>query len=415
MTPPRRLVTLYLMTAHTSLALAFALTASNPHAVAGFFYHARMVAIVHLITIGWIAMSIIGNAYVLLPMAFGVALPARKGDYIAFAAVLVGLIGMVAHFWIAEFGGMAWSAATAAAGIAHVAARLALAARNAKVPHAIKLHVYFASANLLAAIAMGVLLGFDKVHQFLPGYVLSNVFAHAHLAAIGWAGMMVVGIGYRLLPMVLPATTPAGRTPYLSASFLEAGVIGLFVLLVARSDAVVVPTLLIVAGFVGFGAHVIRMVVRPHPLPCRSYSDVGAVHLVAGAVALLFAVVCGVMLTVLPVSESTLRLALLYGTLGLVGFLAQTILGFEQHILAIAASSWKVTGHFSRRLRLVPPVLWLTGVPAVASGLFRNVPTLLGFGAWLLFVAAFVDALKTASLLLRNRAEAATRIDTLEG
>lgn len=28
-----------------------------------------------------------------------------------------------------------------------------------------------------------LLLGFDKVHHFLPGYVLSNVSAHAHLAA----------------------------------------------------------------------------------------------------------------------------------------------------------------------------------------------------------------------------------------
>jgi hypothetical protein len=54
--PSRGLVVLYLTTAHISLALAFALVAWNPYAVAGFFYHARMVAIIHLITIGWIAM-----------------------------------------------------------------------------------------------------------------------------------------------------------------------------------------------------------------------------------------------------------------------------------------------------------------------------------------------------------------------
>lgn len=73
---------------------------------------------------------------------------------------------------------------------------------------------------------MGVLLGFDKVHQFLPGYVLSNVFGHAHLAAVGWVRMMAVGIGYRFLPMALPSMTPSAPTIYLSAFLLESGVLG---------------------------------------------------------------------------------------------------------------------------------------------------------------------------------------------
>jgi hypothetical protein len=131
--PPRRLVALYIVTAHVSLACAFLLTAWNPAAVAGFFYHARIVAIVHLVTIGWIAMSILGEAYIVLPLACGVAFPARSGDYVAYALVLIGLVGMVAHFWIGEFAGMAWSAATAASGVLYVVVRLALAMRHAKV------------------------------------------------------------------------------------------------------------------------------------------------------------------------------------------------------------------------------------------------------------------------------------------
>ena len=74
-----------------------------------------------------------------------------------------------------------------------------------------------AFVNILAAATLGVLIGFDKVYEFLPGFVLSNVFAHAHLAAIGWASMMVVGVAYRLLPMVLPAAMPAGSGLYMSA------------------------------------------------------------------------------------------------------------------------------------------------------------------------------------------------------
>ena len=60
-----------------------------------------------------------------------------------------------------------------------------------------KLHIVLACVNFWMAASMGLLLAFDKFVHFLPGFVLSNVFAHAHLAALGWATMMVMGIGYR--------------------------------------------------------------------------------------------------------------------------------------------------------------------------------------------------------------------------
>jgi hypothetical protein len=52
--PPRALPLLYLGTAHASLALAFVFAGLWPQAVAGFFYHAWLIGLVHLITLGWI-------------------------------------------------------------------------------------------------------------------------------------------------------------------------------------------------------------------------------------------------------------------------------------------------------------------------------------------------------------------------
>jgi hypothetical protein len=372
-----------------------------------------MIAIVHLVTIGWIAMSILGNLYAVLPMALSLPFPAGKADYTAYVLVVIGLIGMVAHFWIAEFGGMAWSAITAAAGIAYVVIRLMWNLRRARAPGGVKLHLYFASLNILGAITMGVLLGFDKVYHFLPGYVLSNVFAHVHLAAIGWPCMMVVGLGYRLLPMVIPTASPAGRTIYASAILLETGVAGLFVSLLLRSDLVLLFAILILAGFAAFGGHVVWMLERPKlPPPGRNRNDFAIAHAGTAGAWLLVACVCGVILTAVPVSESTLRAALLYGVFGLVGFLAQVIVAFELRILPTAAAYWALqrSGGTSTGSPHVPNELrrfavycaWLTGVPALGAGFFFNAPLVLGAAAWLLFAAVLLAAIDVARIMVRR-------------
>lgn len=127
--PPRPLPLLYIGTAHASLALALASVAWWPRAGTGFSYHSWMVALVHLVTLGWITLSILGALYIVGPMALRMPIPARRGDYAAYALLVIGLVGMVAHFWIGEFGGMAWSAGTAACGILYVMVRV-MAALN---------------------------------------------------------------------------------------------------------------------------------------------------------------------------------------------------------------------------------------------------------------------------------------------
>jgi hypothetical protein len=406
-------VLLYAATAHASLALAFALVGWDPRAVAGFLYHSRMVAIVHLITIGWIAMSILGNVYVVLPMSFGRPLPVRRGDYAAYALIVIGLTGMFAHFWLAEFSGMAWSAATAAAGVAHVVGRLVWNLRGAHVPGGVKLHLYFASANMLLAVTAGVLLGFDKVYHFLPGYVLANVFAHAHLAAVGWVCMTVIGVGYRLLPMLVPTASPTGAKLYVSAILLEIGVMGLFVSLVVQSALSQLFALILVAAFAAAGIQVAWMLRhRRKPVPGRSERGFAIAHVATAAVWLVLACVLGVSLTIAPLTETTLRVALLYGVFGLIGFLAQIIVGFELYVLPTAAAYWAIQ-RTGGAMTAPPPandlsrsavyVAWLTGVPAIGAGLFFNAPMVLAAGAWLLFGAVVVAAFDLMMMVGRSR------------
>jgi hypothetical protein len=410
--PPRTLPLLYLGTAHVSLALAFVCAGLWPQAVAGFFYHAWLIGLVHLITLGWITFSIVGAFYVVAPLALRLSMPVRRADYVAYAFAVIGLIGMVGHFWIQQYSGMAWSAGTIASGMLYMTARIGIQIQDARIPRAVRVHVALACVNFWFAATMGLLIACDKVEHFLPGFVLSNVFAHAHLAALGWAVMMVVGIGYRMLPMWLPSKMPSGRSVYAGAALLETGVIGLFVTLLVGNALNWLFGIVVVAGLVVFAAHVIWMLRHrvSKPIDARR-PDFAHLHGAMAAAALAASAVLGVTLLLNPTSPLMLHIAAAYGVLGLVGFLAQMIVAMEARLLpmvtwfwAYSASNYRVpppSPHVMRDRSLQAIVFagWTIGVPALASGMFFESPRLVSVGAWSLFASIAIALLDNAAVV----------------
>jgi hypothetical protein len=412
--PARVLPLLYFAAAHVALLLAFTLTALWPRAVAGFFYHAWLVGLVHLVTLGWITFSILGAMYIVAPVALRTELEPRRLDYVAYVAALVGLIGMVGHFWIQQFEGMAWSACGVAAAVAYMTSRFAGRIRRAPIERAIKLHIVLACANFWLAATMGLLIAFDKYVHFLPGFVLANVVAHAHLAALGWAAMMVVGVAYRLLPMVLPSKIPAGRWLYASAVLLEIGVLGLFASLVTRSAWAVLFAATIVGGLASFAAQVVRMLGRRVPRPFGAPRvDFALVHAASAGVWLSVTIVLGIALVIQPPSARMLAAAAAYGVLALIGFLAQMVVAMEVRLLPTAVWFWAYArAEFQvappsphamrdRHLQAIVAVGWTVGVPLLAAGMFRTSATMVGGGAWALAAATAVATIDNVSVVAR--------------
>ena len=410
--PPRLLPVLYFATAHVALALSFAAVALDPRAVSGFFYHSWMIGIVHLVTLGWITASILGSLYIVGPIALRVRFSATRIDYTAFALVVIGIVGMVAHFWLSEYGGMAWSAATVGTGIVVAGATIVRQLRGATLPRAIVAHIVLAFTNVLGAATVGVLIGFDKVYHFLPGFILATVFAHAHLAAIGWASMMVVGVAYRLLPMVLPAEMPKGPRLWISAIALEVGVWGLFVTLLLRSGFAWVFALLVIAGFGAFLSTVVWMLRRPRPRPRAVRTPDPAVwHAACAFASLALASGLGLWLTIAQPSTATLRVATAYGVLGLVGFLAQMVVAMEGRLLPLFAWYWAQANTGYRGPVPSPHdmawrvgqelvfVLWLFGVPALAGGLAFDAVPFVRAAAWSLLAATLIDSANVVRIL----------------
>src|SRR5262249_10214796 len=150
------------------LASAFAIVVADPRGSGGFFYHPHLMAVVHLVTLGFISGSILGAIFLVGPLALRPPLPARRLDGLGFAACLLGVSGMVSHFWMTEPKGVVWAATLVVFSFVLAAGRLLRALYAAPLAFAAKLPIALAFANLLAAGGTGWLAGLNKSRSFLP-------------------------------------------------------------------------------------------------------------------------------------------------------------------------------------------------------------------------------------------------------
>jgi hypothetical protein len=415
--PSRGLPLLYLATGLASLAGAFAVVAVDPAGVAGFFYHPRMLAVVHLVTLGWISGSILGGVHIVGPLALRMPLRATAGDLAGFAAFAVGMLGMVSHFWLDTPNGMAWSAGLASLAFVRASVRVLPRLARAKVPTAVKVPVGLAFANVLAAAALGVLLGINQLSAFLPVSHLQAVLAHAHLAVLGFGTLMVMGAGYRLLPMILPAAMTRGRGPLASAVLVEAGVLGLAASFFQGGRGRPGFALVAAAGLFLFLAHVVAMLRDPRPAPPeRPRPDLPRAQALAALAYLALATLSDLALVLVPSLKASSPLSLAYGTFGLVGFLAQMVVAVQQRLLPLAAWLWAFAGAQYQAMppslhdapgRLLPALAfagWTLGTPLLAACLALESLSGLRAGAALLLLGTVAHGAGLVRTLRRLRA-----------
>jgi hypothetical protein len=397
-----RLALTYLAFAHAAFATACVLLGINadrwPH-----FYHPQVVAALHLVTLGWITGSILGMFYVIAPLALRVPLPATRTDYVACFGFMLGVIAIATAAWTGRYPQLVAAALFVLAAIARVGWRVTLGLQASDVADGVKLHIRLAFLNILVAGLLGMAMGIDRQWHIWHVSPMAQTWAHAHLAVIGWGVMLVMGLSYRLLPMMIPAAMPNGSSLKHSAWWLEAGVIAILAgHLLAWPRLLPLAAIAIAAGVRAFVREVRVIARRPMPAPHRRPSVDPSRRLGHACSSwLMGAVLLGLVLSLLPTSPLTVALAWVYGVAGLIGYLSQIVIGMGGRLFPMLA--WYVG--MAERGR--PPACsihelpvssiaytvtyaWLFGVPALAVGLALHVwaAIVVACGALLVGVAA---------------------------
>ena len=200
----------YLCMATLAFTLATTATPWLAPELAGHYYHPRILALAHTVTLGWITLTIMGASFQLIPIVLERPLWSERLAWCQLGLMVTGVTGMVGHFFIGAWSGLVWAAALVALGVGAHVVNVALTVRGLRRWTFTARMVAVALAGLTVTTLVGFVLGLDKIVHVLPGDVLANLHAHVHLGLLGWVLPMMIGVAARVYPMFLLAAEPRG-------------------------------------------------------------------------------------------------------------------------------------------------------------------------------------------------------------
>ncbi|MCR6631073.1 MAG: hypothetical protein NVV74_14070 [Magnetospirillum sp.] len=360
----------------------------------------------HLITLGVLAMTAMGAAFQLLPVAtrrpLGPPWACRLTWWLYTPGVVALAAGMAAELgWVMQAGG-----ALVVGGLALFAVLVGRNLRQVGDLPGVTLHAWLALAALAALAALGLTLVVDVDGGFLPqrGPVAA---AHAVLAGYGFMGSLAMGFSYVLVPMFVLSQgvpDPVGRrTALLSAVALALAAGG------AAFGAGVVAALGGVVALVAIGQH-LRALLAALKTRMRKRLEPFFRQVWLAWVLLPVSVVLGLALALGGAPELT---APLWGWVLVFGWLLTFVTGILQRIMPFLISMHSGAGGakpllmsklVAERPLLVHAVLHALALALVAAGLLAGFVPLVQAGAGAGLAGSIAFASFALTVLARARA-----------
>ncbi len=346
----------FILTGVLSLCAGVGWLVVRPSLLAAYHYNQYVIAATHLLVLGWIVSVVMGAMYQLVPVALETKLYSERLARWHLICHLIGFIGMVWMFrvWnmkqVGHFGCVLavgvglflynlvrtlqrvpkWNVtATAVAAAlfwisATVTVGLSIAAGKC---------VYESNAGVATAGVVRTLFsGLRSVGAFTSRFdAISAMHAHAHLGAVGFFTLLLVGVSYKLIPMFTLSEVQSARRAAASVILLNLGLAGSFLTILTRSPWKLAFALLVVLALALYGWE-LRAILRQRK---RRVLDWGITSFLSGAALLIPVSLLAVVLSWpgLPLNTFTGQLENLYGFLGLMGVVSLSIIGMLYKII----------------------------------------------------------------------------------
>jgi hypothetical protein len=193
----------YISSALFFLIISILLIFSN-EAFIGHYFHPKILAIVHLTTLGWITLIIMGSLYQLIPVLTNKKIHSPILAFIVYLFMLIGTILLSISFWTFDIGYIIEIAACFLfIGITLFLVNILLTVKDSKEEN---IEIDFIQASIFwfwLTAFIGSLLAFNFKFIFLPKEHLYYLKIHAHIGLVGWFLCLIIGVASKLIPMFL--------------------------------------------------------------------------------------------------------------------------------------------------------------------------------------------------------------------
>ncbi len=296
--------------------------------LAGHYYHPRLLALTHTVTLGWITLAIMGAGYQLIPVVLERPIWSERLARWQLVILVIAVVGIAAHFYLGTWPGLASAAALLAVGIVMYLLNIGLSLRGfAQWTFTARL-VMLGYAGLAATTLFGLTLAANHIWPFLPSEFFPTLHAHVQLALLGWVMPMILGVAARVYPMFLLAPAPRRWASRCQLWGVALGVPSVVVgLLIGVHGLLVAGALAVAAAVLAHASWVLEMV-RARKRPGL---DWGLRFVLTATAFVVPAIVLGLALAADALSGP--RAALAYAVLVLGGWASLTIVGMMLKIV----------------------------------------------------------------------------------
>jgi len=372
-----------------SLGLALGLTAIHPAVLATYHYNQQVIAITHLLLLGWIASVVMGAVYQLVPVALETRLYSERLARWQFLFHVIGFAGMVWMFWRWDMKQVGHFGSAFAVGVGLFVWNLVRTLARVKRWNVIAFAIGAALAWLVLTVLVGLsvaagkcayeyatpltqsgwlrttLRGLQAAGAFMGRFdQLGAMHAHAHAGVVGCFVMLIVGVSCRLLPMFAVSELQSPRRAAWSVGLLNLGLLGSFFAMLTRHPLKPLAALVMAAGLALYALEV-RAILRARR---RAQLDWGLRQFLAALALLIPGATLGLFLSwpALAVTPLVGQLENLYGLLGVLGVVSLAILGMLYKIVPFLVWFGRYSGEIGRCR--VPNLADLYSTPVQIAG-----------------------------------------------
>ncbi len=425
---------MFLLTGLAALCTGLVWLVAQPAILVTYHYNPHAVALTHLFVLGWLCSTVMGAVYQLVPVALETRLYSENLARWQFAFHVTGFVGMVWMFWTWNMEQVGHFGSLLGVGVGLLVYNIARTLRRVPKWNVTAIAVASALAWIALAILAGLTLAVAKLGgeslfdggstgsasalthalQSVAGFMarfdaMSAMHAHAHLGAVGFFTMLMVGVSYKLVPMFTLSEVQNRGRALGSIALLNLGLIGLVVTILLRSPWKLAFALTVVLALAVYGWEIVAIlrVRKRRALDWGIKSFLTALGLLVPLSAMAV-VLCW---PGLPLNPVTGQLENAYGFLGLMGVVTLAVIGMLYKIIPFltwfACYSRQIgrlrvpalADLYSPRLQAIGYWSFLAGLGVTCPGTVLSSQPVVRWGCALLALSALTLVMNVGSML----------------